>query len=322
MSAVVLAALMWAVVACCAFPLRRGRDRSVLVAAALMAASFTVTIEAVYLAVDDLLGVPNVADLVKHTLFVAAVAVLGHGLTKAVGGSVLPRAAAWIAPAVVIVVQTATFAAIDMHHGTTTSFMTTYGHQPEAAVYSMVHFAYFGATMGATGVACLRSGLSSAPTVVRTGVRFLLAGCAASVLTALALVVRDVTALTGPAPLSDALQRAYAPMLLLSVLLVALGLGLPPLMAGATRRRLARELPALTTRLARLRDRASGRSGSLRFPSDVRMPGDEPTPLDELHRLVVEVRDQMFLDPGFEPTPDELAALTRSERLVGRLELL
>ena len=293
-----------------------------LVAAVLMAASFTVTIEQAYRAVDRLVGVPNAADLVKHTLFVAAVAVLAHGLTTAVGGRGLPRAVAWAAPALVVVVQTAAFVAIDMPGGTTTAFMPVHGDQPAAAVYSIAHFSYFGATMGAVGVACLRSGLPTMPTVVRTGVRLLVAGCAVSVATSVVLVVRDVCRVTGPVPLEDALERAYAPLLLLSVLLVALGLGLPPLLAGATRRRLARELPELTARLTRLRDRASGRSGSLRFPADARMPGEEPTPLDQLHRLVVEVRDQMFLDPAFEPTPDELHALTRGERLVGRLELL
>jgi len=288
----------------------------------LMAASFTVTVEQAYRAVDGLVGVPNVADLVKHTLFVAAVAVLAHGLTTALGGRGLPRAAAWAAPVLVVVVQTVAFALIDMREGTTTALMPTYGDQPAAAVYSIAHFSYFGATMGAVGVACLRSGLPTMPTVARTGVRLLLAGCVVSVVTAAVLVLRDVSRVTGAAASAEALERTYAPLLLLSVVLVALGLGLPPLLVGASRRRLARELPGLTARLTRLRDRASGRSGSLRFPVDARMPGEEPTPLDQLHRLVVEVRDQMFLDPAFEPTPDELRALTRSERLVGRLELL
>lgn len=322
MSAVVLAALMWAVVVSTAATLRRGRDRSVLVAALLMALSFTVTVPAVYVAVDDALGVPNVADLVKHTLFVGAVTALWWAITRALGGRPLPRPVAWAVPTAVVVVQTAAFLAVDMHAGTTLTFMPTYGDQVAAAVYSISHFAYFGAGMAAAAVACLRSGLSAMPTALRNGVRVLLAGCVTSVATSVLLVVRDLVRLADAHAVSRTLERAYSPLLLLSVLLVALGLALPPLLAAAARRRLARELPALTARLEGLLGRASGRARGVRLPSGARAPGGEPTPLDALHRLVVEVRDAMFLDPELRPTAAERAALERGERLVGRLELL
>jgi len=321
-SAVVLAALMWAVVLSSAFPLRRGRDRSVLVAAALMATSFTVTVPGVYRAIDEVTGWPNVADLVKHTLFVLAVTALWAGIGTALGVRAVPRAVLRVAPVVVVAAQTAAFLAIDQGDVTTTAFMPAHGDQPAAAIYSIAHFAYFGAGMAATGTACLRSGLTSMPTALRGGVLVLLAGCGASVATAVLLVVRDLVRLAGATSTADALERAYAPMLLVSVVLVALGLALPRLLAAAARRRLARELPGLTERLEGLRSRAVGRAASQRLPRGAALPGGGATPLDALHRLVVEVRDALFLDPTLVPTDDEGKALERAERLVGRLELL
>ncbi|WP_423921570.1 hypothetical protein ACPEEZ_01050 [Frigoribacterium sp. 2-23] len=327
MNDVILPAVMWAVVICCAFPRRRGRDLSVLLAGLFMALSFTVTAGPVYRAVEHLTGDVNVTDLIKHTLFVVAVTFLARAILRAVGpasfarGSRLRRFGALV-PLGVLVVQTVAFVAIDRSAGSTTSFMLEFGDQPAAMVYSMAHFVYFGVTLGAVGFACVHSGYQSAPTFVRVGIRFLIAGCAVSVVTAALLVVRDATRVAGLREFSDTLQQGYAPLLLASVLLVALGLGLPPVLGGSTRRQLARQLPELTVGLERMRDRASGDRVSLRFPSGTRMPGDEATPLDEVHRLVVEVRDQMFLNPAFVPTDDEQRVLARSERLVGRLELL
>lgn len=317
-----LAALMWAVVLSSAVPLRRGRDRSVLVAAALMASSFTVTVPGVYRAVDELTGWPNVADLLKHTLFVLAVTALWAGIGTALGGRALPRAFLWVAPVVVVAVQTTAFLAVDQSEGTTTAFMPTHGDQPAAAVYSIAHFAYFGAGMAAAATACLRSGLTTLPTALRGGVLVLLAGCTVSVATAVLLVVRDLVRLAGATSAADALERVYAPALLVSVVLVALGLALPRLLAAAARRRLARELPGLTRRLEGLRSRAVGRAATVRLPRGAALPGGGATPLDALHRLVVEVRDALFLDPSLVPTPAEAQALERAERLVGRLELL
>ena len=327
MNDVILPTVMWAAVVCCAFPLRRGRDLSVLTAATFMALSFTVTARPVYLAVERVTGGSNVADLIKHTLFVIAVTFLARAILRAVGPASFARGGrrdrlVLLVPVVVLVVQTVAFAAVDRRTGTTTSFMTAFGDQPAAMVYSMSHFVYFGVTLGAVGVVCLRSGYESAPTLVRVGLRLLIAGCAVSVVTAALLVLRDAFRVAGLDLAADTLQRGYAPLLLVSVMLVALGLALPPLLGGATRRQLGRQLPELTVRLGRLRDRASGGRSSLRFPSGARMPGGEATPLDEVHRLVVEVRDQMFLNPAFQPTDDEQRILARSERLVGRLELL
>lgn len=322
MNDLALPVLMWAVVVACAVPFRRGRDTSVLIAATLMALAFTVTVHPVYLALDARLGDRNVTDLVKQTLFVGAVYFLSRGIAKAVGGPVIGRGVAWIVPAVVLVVQTVAFSQVDMGAGTTTSFMTHYGDQVPAMVYSMAHFVYFGVTLGAAGVACLRSGFRLAPGIVRWSLGFLVAGSVASVVTALLLVVRDVIAVTGRTSLAVTVNHGYGPLLLLSVVLVAAGLALPRLTGGATRRSIARELPGLVAGLEALRDRASTPDRRLRLPIGVRAPGGTATPLDELHRLVVEVHDEMFLNPDFAPTDAERAVLDRSERLVSRLELI
>jgi hypothetical protein len=312
---------MWAVVVACAVPFRRGRDTSVLVAATLMALAFTVTVHPVYLSLDARLGGRNVSDLVKQTLFVGAVYFLSRGIAKAVGGPVIGRGIAWVVPAVVVVVQTVAFSQVSMTSGTTTNFMSVYGGQLPAMVYSMAHFVYFGVTLGAAGVACLRSGWRQAPRAVRSGIGFLIAGSASSVVTAVLLVVRDVIAVTGRSALAASVNRGYGPLLLLSVALVAAGLAIPQLSGGAARRRIARELPGLVAGLEALRDRASSPDRRLRLPVGVQAPGGKATPLDELHRLVVEVHDEMFLDPGFVPTAEERQVLARSEQLVSRLEL-
>jgi hypothetical protein len=312
---------MWAVVIACALPVRRGRDSSVLTAATLMALAFTVTVHPVYEAIDAALGDVNVADLLKQTLFVGAVAFLSRGIARAVGGPRIPAVGGWVLPVAVLVVQTVAFSQVRMVHGTTTSFMTHYGDQFPAMVYSMAHFVYFGVTLGTAGVACLRSGYRAAPGPVRAGIRFLIAGCVASVLTAALLVVRDVIAVTGRTEAASVVNRGYGPMLLLSVLLVAAGLAVPPLAGGVVRRRIARELPALVLGLEALRDRASGPDARLRLPGGVAAPGVPATPLDEVHRLVVEVRDEMFLNPDFRPTAAEHDVLARGEQLVSRYEL-
>ncbi|MFZ7087865.1 hypothetical protein [Curtobacterium sp. RRHDQ10] len=317
-----LPAVMWIVVGACVFPVRRGRDTSVLTAATLMALAFTVAVHGLAIAIDDALGGGNGAELLKQTLFVGAVAFLSRGITTAVGGRVPRPGTAWVVPLGVVAVQTVAFAHVDMVDGTQTAFMSHYGDQFAAMVYSMSHFVYFGVTLGAAGIACLGSGYASAPRAVRLGIRILIAGCASSVVTAVLLVVRDVIAVTGRTDTADTVNRAYAPLLLVSVVLVAAGLAIPALAGGVVRRRVALELPELIVGLEALRDRVSRADRRLRLPSGVRAPGATATRLDEVHRLVVEVRDEMFLDPQFTPTSAEERLLVRGETLVGRYELL
>ena len=229
---VLLPLFAWALVACCAFPLRRGRDRSVLLSALLMALAFTVTVPHVYVALDRMTGGTSVAELVKMTLVVVAAWTMSRGITRAVGTSVVPSSVTGVVLVVVLVVQTVAFLLVDRSGGTTTSFSLVYGDQPAAMVYSMAHFVYFGATLGAAGVACLRSGYGSAPRAVRIGVRLLVVGCAVAVLTSVDLVVRDVGLVLEREEVWGPAQGAYPPLLLLSVVLLALGLGLPPLLVG------------------------------------------------------------------------------------------
>jgi hypothetical protein len=217
-------------------------------------------------------------------------------------------------------VQTVAFVAVAGKHGPS-DFMTAYGDQPAAAVYSIAHFGYFGVTFVGAGVACALSGFRSAPGPVRAAVTVLLVGSVVSVCTAALLVVRDLVRVTGHPDTAALLNHGYQPLLVLSVLLVAVGLAMPPLTASAARRRLRRDLPSILDELGAVRDRLAGDDGSLRMPDGLRTPGGEAGPIDRVHRLVVEVRDQLFLHPEAELSDHERSVLDRSEDLLGRTDI-
>jgi hypothetical protein len=311
----VLAALMFAAALACVLPGRRGRNMTVATAAVFMGLAFVCTVPAVYVGLDAVTGNVDVADLVKHSFFVVAVSFLARGVVLASGQRVPAVGWSWAASIAVLVLQAVAFALVEGRHGST-AFMTEYGGQPAAAVYSITHFGYFGLTFVGAALACLASGSRAAPRAVRAAVSILLVGSVASVATAALLVVRDLVRVAGDVDLAATLNRGYQPMLVLSVLFVAVGLAFPPIAAGVARRRIERAVPGLVSGLAALRDRLSDGDGRLRLPDGVRAPGARPSDVDRVHRLVIEVRDQLFLHPDATLTEDERTLLERGESLL------
>jgi hypothetical protein len=95
-----VATLMWALVASLLIFRRKRTDRSITYAALTIAIAMTLNVDAIYTAVDPLLGGTNIATLIADALLMTGLFFLGRGVMKS--GEYRPtlvRAAVSIPPA-------------------------------------------------------------------------------------------------------------------------------------------------------------------------------------------------------------------------------
>ena len=140
-----VATLMWALVASLLIFRRKRADRSITYAAITIAIAMTLNVDAIYSAVDPLLGGTNIATLIADALLMTGLFFLGRGVMKT--GEYRPRLVRAAVSIPVLLVSllaiTVTFLFID-RGTTTTQFMSDLGAQPAAAVYSIINFTYGG----------------------------------------------------------------------------------------------------------------------------------------------------------------------------------
>jgi hypothetical protein len=126
-----VATLMWALVASLLIFRRKRTDRSITYAAITIAIAMTLNVDAIYTAVDPLLGGTNIATLIADALLMTGLFFLGRGVMKT--GEYRPRSSAPPSASpcslVSLLAITVTFLFID-RGTTTTQFMSDLGAQP------------------------------------------------------------------------------------------------------------------------------------------------------------------------------------------------
>ena len=145
-----VAGVMWTLVASLLI-LRRGRaDRSITYAAVAIALAMTLNIDEIYLAIDPALSGTNLVTVASDALLMTGLFFLGRGVMKA--GDYRPQLVkiAVGLPALVVALTCVAVLFFFIDRGeTTTEFMRDLGAHPAAAIYSITVFAYCGIVVAA-----------------------------------------------------------------------------------------------------------------------------------------------------------------------------
>ena len=207
-----VATLMWALVASLLIFRRKRTDRSITRAAFTIAIAMTLNVDGIYTVVDPLLGGTNIATLIADALLMTGLFFLGRGVMKS--GKYRPRLvrAAVSVPVLLVALLAITAAFLFIDRGTTTTrFMSDLGAQPAAAVYSIINFSY-GALVIATMLVLATRQYRDSAGIQRLPATLLSLGSAFGVALCLAVIVLDIAHATGHLDLMHAIQAAYDPL--------------------------------------------------------------------------------------------------------------
>ncbi|WP_157009126.1 DUF6545 domain-containing protein [Agromyces laixinhei] len=293
MTSVVVAGLMWLLVAALLI-LRWGRvERGITWASVTIAVSMTLNIDPVYVALDGLLGGTNIVTLIADVALMTGVFLLGRGVMKAADRQ--PRTIVRLALSPVTYVAAvvgAAFAFFAIDRGaTTTVFMLDLGGQPAAAIYSMIHFTYYAIVLAAMAAvaahqALVSRGILTAPPIL------LVVGCVFGIALTVDVVVMDLAHIAGNLDLMEAAATMYSPLHLMTFLFLCSGFAGQPASRAFKARARARTTRMLTRELAPAWNAASAVHPGISQQADAAFDPADPEAL--LHRQVVEIRDAMI----------------------------
>ena len=309
---VLVAGVMWTLVASLLI-LRRGRaDRSITYASTAIALSMSLNINPIYLALDPLLGASNVVTLAADALLMIGLFFLGRGVMKAdtyrphmVRIAVGPPVLIFALSCVIVL-----FLFIDRGE-TTTTFMRDLGAQTAAGIYSMTVFTYCGVVVAAMLVLAGRQ-FRLARGVLRVPAALLAAGSVCGIALCVTVLIMDITHVVGALNVMNVVGAAYGPLTIATFLLLCAGFIAQP----ATRFVMQRLRAVITDALVAQIEPVWREATCLR-PG---LSGKHPTaglfeqPEARLHRQVVEIRDAM-IDPRvtFFLNKEDRALLERAE---------
>lgn len=291
---VLVAGVMWTLVASLLI-LRRGRaDRSVTYAAVAIALAMTLNIDDVYLAIDAVAGGTNFVTLASDALLMTGLFFLGRGVMKA--GDYRPQlvkiAVGLPALVVALVCVAGSFFFIDRGE-TTTEFMSDLGAQPAAAIYSITVFTYCGIIVTAMFVLAVRQ-LRLASGVLRVPATLLAIGAACGIALCITVLVMDVAHVTGSLSVMHAVDPAYGPLMIATFLFLCAGFIAQPAMRSLRQRLRDVQTDVLVAQLEPIwRNATSLRPG---LSESHLTPGILEEPEARMHRNIVEIRDAM-IDP-------------------------
>lgn len=292
MTATIVAIAMWVLCLVLLTRLRSRRDQSILLAASAIALAMTLNLDAVYFAVDRLLGGTNAALPVSDALLVVGVYFLARAILVGVDPS---RAAAMTRPYAValiatVVVMGVLFSMID-RGPTTGDFMQTHGAQPAASAYSAIEYMFIGSVMVLTSVNCLRAFRRMPALANRIGFFILGVGAGLGVLLSALILSFDFSHVFAPQlDLGRRLGALYGILYSGAIVLMAVGLVLPPIgrwVSETGRNRRARELRAA---LVPLWQRASAADYAAQAPA-------RATDVERLRRTFIETQDALLRSP-------------------------
>ena len=313
MTQLLVAALMWVLVASLLIIRRKRADRSVTYAALAIAIAMTLNVDAVYETVDPLLGGSNTATLIADTLLMVGLFFLGRGVMHA--GEYRPRLvrAAVSLPTLLVALAAITviFTFIERGH-TTTQFMADLGNQPATAAYSIINFVYCGIVIAAMLILASRQ-YRNAHGVQRFPATLLTLGSVFGVALCVAVLIMDIAHVADHLDLMRAVQSLYAPLSLLTFGFLCAGFTAQPVARLAQHHARRRRTEALSADLEPVWDRATRVRPGLSQAEPLAAGTDDPE--GRLHRTIVEIRDAMIDGRvTFTTTDDERALLQAAER--------
>ena len=283
-----VAGVMWTLVASLLI-LRRGRaDRSITYAAVAIALAMTLNIDDIYLAIDPALSGTNLVTLASDALLMTGLFFLGRGYRPQ-----LVKIAVGL-PALVVALTCVAVLFFFIDRGeTTTEFMRDLGAHPAAAIYSITAFAYCAIAVAAMLVLAMRQ-FRLASGVLRVPAMLLAVGAGCGIALCATVIIMDVAHVTGALSVMYAVDPAYEPLMIATFLFLCAGFIAQPAMRSLRQRLRDVQTDVLVAQLDPIwRDATSLRPG---------LSGSHPTPeiLEEpearLHRNIVEIRDAM-IDP-------------------------
>lgn len=287
-----VAVLMWLLVACLLVVRRRRRERSLTYAALTIAIAMTLNVDAIYIAVDSLLGASNIATLVADGALMVGLFFLGRGIMRA--GAYRPGPVRVALSRLTLLIALGgiigTFFAIDRGR-TTTAFMLDLGAQPTAAAYSIIGFTYCGIVVAAMALLAARQfrlgeGVQRVPAaLVFLGSVFAVAFCAVVLIMDIAHVVRELD-------LMAAVSKAYGPLHLLTFVFLCVGLAGQPVVRYCQARARRKRADSFIEQLEPIWDRAILVRPGLSQVGASPLTGEDAQ--TRLHRTVVEIRDAMI----------------------------
>ncbi|MGY2898222.1 hypothetical protein ACVKXF_000845 [Curtobacterium sp. PvP017] len=231
--------------------------------------------------------VPNIADLVGRCLMVCGMFALAQSVEAAARSAKLLRASRIIACVVLLLTLVVLFSLVDAPTPTA-QFMTVYGDQLPTALYSAVEMTYIAVVIARSATAVLR-GFRSGDGLGRMYWLFVV-GAVGLVLLAVIAIALDAVHVAGVDGAVRALSTVYAPVFLLSMVLLAVGAagGVLPDAAREFRdwRDTRHRFRSLEPELRRL-EAASGHTG-LYFT----IAWQRRQWRSRLHRLAVEIEDR------------------------------
>lgn len=291
--------------ACARIPamLRFGKD-TVFFAAVLAGTAALLTIPAVYILVDSLVGGRNITKLIQHTLMVVGLWQLRIGILHAIApGSERQRSRYRPFPLyLTLILQGVFFFAADAGP-TTANFWDAYNVSPAGALFSALVLVFAGIVCGELALVCRRF-VPRMHGPFKTGFTMVGVGSALGSLAAVFMVL-DVLASAVPAlgMWSFHFTAAYQVMQLVPTALIGLGLTIPALAGRAERSRMERWERETLAQVQPIRERALQAAGL-----DRTLEPDSSAPAqDRLHRFIVEIWDAELAMGG-------ASALTAEER--------
>ena len=166
MTQTLVAVLMWALVVSLLIVRRKRADRSITYAAIAIAIAMTLNVDAVYAAVDPILGGTNIATLIADALLMIGLFFLGRGVMRA--GEYRPQLVRAVVSCPTLLASLAAiaiaFSFID-RGTTTTRFMAELGAQPATASTALSNATAVATSARSRGSAASRYGRARIATV-------------------------------------------------------------------------------------------------------------------------------------------------------------
>ena len=289
--------VLWAVVAIRLFGLRFGWKPGVLPAITAVALAGTLNIDAVYLAVDPLLGGRNVLNLIIHLLMGIGMTDLSRLLLQVTGRG--RRVKVLVGVGLVLAAVQIVLLVLSDTRGSAASFTDTFGTIETIAWYQATFFAWVGMISGYTAFEMLRRNRSGESRAFRIGFDVLGFGCLFGLgAVALKMIQIGLEVQGSGESFSRALVLGYNILLALMILGFAAGFILPSServkAAFRARAERARDIAALRPIVAHLVQTPEGRRSLGAASIDLRGRATKA----QLYRWIIFIGDVRVLNPG------------------------
>lgn len=314
----IAAALMWGLVLCVLPGARRRADHSIVAAAVTIAGALTLNVDQVYSTGDAFLGGRNVLDLLANILMVVGIYFLSRAVLRAADPHDLPSShdpRGLVVLGLVVIGLIACFSMIEATYSST-KFMMEFGDQWSAAAYSSFQFAYIGVVVGVTGYTCFKFRSDMTRPYFRLAFTLIGVGCFLAVVVVLAVLGMNVLHLRGDLAGMGALGAVYDGAFIGAMAFLCVGLALPPMARRFWRLRDSKTESSLVSGLTEVWEKTTESRRELRLVSPgILADRQQHSARWRLHRLLVEVRDALLIDPSLTKALDD-----DDRRLLDRVE--